>query len=326
MKKFDVAALGELMVDFVPAGHTKENDPQYVMAPGGAPANVAAGAAKLGARAAFLGKVGADPMGSLLRNVLRACGVDTGGLRSGKGFDTLFSLVELNEAGDRSFRFFGEHRADAGYCPQEVAADVIRESRVLHVGSISMAQEPSRSATLFAVETARENGTLVSFDPNIRPALWSGMEAALSAIRAALPRCDILKVSEEELRLLTGLEKTDAGMKKLEEEDHIPLIFTTLGPKGCQWLFQGRCGGAPTYDVHTVDTTGAGDSFIAAALVRLFGAGREFASLGEGDVAEAADFACAASALTTAGRGGISAMPGAAGVEELRRSGKRIKC
>lgn len=321
---FDVVTLGELLVDFTPAGYTEQKYPLYIMNPGGAPANVAVGAARLGASSAFLGKVGADSMGIMLQKVMDKNGVDTRGLIVDKGLDTMFTLVQLGEAGDRSFRFFRDNSADVNFHTEEVNKAVIHSSRALHVGSISMTQEPTRSATLSAVRIAHESGAAISFDPNIRLELWKSTEDALSAICALLPLCDILKVSEEELMLLSGRKEIDSGMEYIAKKNNIPLVFVTLGPQGCQWRFHDSTGMACAYDVNTVDTTGAGDSFIGAVLFALFHQHKGLETLNTKDMEEIADFACAASSLTTAGRGAISSMPNAAQVEALRLTGRHI--
>lgn len=319
----DILCVGEALVDLTPAGRSDKGYPLYEMNPGGAPANVAVAARRLGARTAFAGKVGDDPMGEMLRGVLDDEGVDTVGLIAGRGLSTMFSLVQLDRKGDRSFRFSCENRADIQLERGDVDVRRFVSARCLHFGSVSLTAEPARSTVQYAAATAQANGLLVSFDPNYRAKLWETPSKARQVIGELLPCCDVLKLSEEELRLLAPDCGMDAGIERLAARNNIPLIFVTLGPRGCRWYYRGVFGSARAYEVHTVDTTGAGDAFAAAALYGILCREGGFARLTVEGVARVADFACAASSLATAAPGGISAMPDLAEVEQLRRAGSR---
>lgn len=306
---FDIVAMGELLIDFPYYGNSKRGYPLFEANPGGAPANVAVGAKKLGANTAFIGKVGNDFFGEILKKTLLDNGVDVSGLLMDDNYNTALAFVSHNENGDRSFSFYRSDSADININEEEIDTGILSNSRSFHFGSVSMTQEPSRSATLFTARTAREKGLIVSYDPNFRPLLWNDLDNAKVVIKSALDICHILKVSEEELVFLTGIHDIDKGMKKISQEYCIPIIFTTLGPKGCRWLYDGTYGSADAYEVHTVDTTGAGDSFVAAVLYKIVCEFGGLDSLTAEHVRKAAEFACAVSSLTTSVMGAIPAMP-----------------
>lgn len=325
-----VVTMGELLIDFSFTSNSKRGYPLYEANPGGAPANVAIGVRRLGAGSAFIGKIGGDALSAMLRRTLEENGVGTRGLVTDPARNVALAMVSLDEKGDRSFNFYRRGAADVNMTAGEVDTALIASAKAFHFGSVALTDEPSRSAVRFAAKTAREKGVLVSYDPNYRPLLWESENAAVAEMKAALPLCDVLKVSEEELALLSGESEIDAGMRRLLGEYGMGLIFATLGAKGCRWLFRAadgmvEAGGAEVYDVKTVDTNGAGDSFIAAALYSLVctGGGRE--ALTARRVAEAADFASAASSLATAVTGAIPAMPTLGQVEALRGRGRRMR-
>ncbi len=305
----DVICLGEALIDFVPTvtGTTLIDAPAFKKAPGGAPANVAAGLARLGAASAFMGKVGDDPFGHFLAKTLADVGVDLGPLRFTDRARTALAFVSLRADGEREFMFYRHPSADMLFTAEEVDEQAIRAAKILHYGSITLIDEPVRGATLHAIETAKAAGCLISCDPNLRLALWPNREAALEGLRLAMSRAQFVKLSDEELVLLTGSDDPAAARQHLWH-DEIELMVITRGPAGCVYLTPDFDGEVPGFDVKAVDTTGAGDGFVAGLLQGLV---QDRAVLGDRTALRAlCGFACAVGALTTTERGGIPALPG----------------
>ncbi|HEY1016451.1 MAG TPA: PfkB family carbohydrate kinase [Herpetosiphonaceae bacterium] len=303
-----VIALGELLIDFVPtvSGVSLDEAPAFQKAAGGAPANVAVGLARLGASCAFLGKVGDDPFGHFLADTLRANGVETAGLRFDGEARTALAFVTLRADGEREFMFYRHPSADMRYRPDEVDASLIEGARIFHCGSVSLISEPARAATLHALDLARAAGLLVSYDPNLRLMLWPSAEAAHAAILEAWPLANVIKVSDEELRFLSGEDNLLRAGRALWTPE-LRLLLITRGAGGCTWLTANCAGGLPGLAVAAVDATGAGDSFMAAALAGLL----ERPALWEDVPAleQALRVANAAGALATTKRGAIPALP-----------------
>ncbi len=304
----EVIALGELLIDFVPtvSGVTLIEAPAFKKAPGGAPANVAAGLAKLGVSAGFMGKVGDDPFGHFLVQTLVEASVDTAALRFSSEARTALAFVSLRADGEREFSFYRHPSADMLYRPDEVDTDYIRTARMLHYGSISLIGEPSRSATLLAVETARSAGLLVSYDPNLRLSLWPSAEAAREGMMVGWPLAQVIKVSAEELAFLSGKEDLKAGARYLWHPG-LRLLIVTLGKDGCAYVTPQFSGTVATFAVKPVDTTGAGDGFVAGLLKGLVE--HPQADRDEGRLRDICRYANAVGALTTTRRGAIPALP-----------------
>ena len=308
-----VLALGELLIDFVASerGNGLGDVTTFVRAPGGAPANVAVGVARLGVRSGFIGKVGDDPFGHHLADVLRTEGVDVSQLRFDDGARTALAFVSLSESGERDFMFYRHPSADMRHRPDELDAAAIAAAEVLHIGSISTISEPAASATRRAVELAHAGGALVSYDPNLRLPLWPSAEAAARGIRALWGDADIIKVSDEELRFLTGRDDREAARELWTPR--LRLLLVTRGEQGVSYLLPDAEGDVPGFTVEVADTTGAGDAFTAAVLAALV---RRPSVLEETRPLEAAlRFANGYAALTTTRRGAIPAMPSRARVE-----------
>jgi fructokinase len=312
---FDVVALGEILIDFTPAGLSPQGNVLFERNPGGAPANVLAAVTRLGGTGAFLGMVGDDAFGHYLRGVLETLGVDVRGLRTTKKADTTLAFVHLDDRGDRSFSFYRRPGADTQLTVQALEKPVIDEGRIFHFGSLSLTDEPSRSTTLAAAAHARSKGRLVSYDPNWRPPLWANDATAKAGMQSGLPFADILKVSETELEFLTGDADLESGSAKLFDKDRT-IVLVTLGPKGCFFRCAQGFGLVETYDTRVVDTTGAGDAFLGALLFRLAHLDRPFEDLSFEEVEELADFANAAGSLCASRRGAIPGMPS---MEEIAR-------
>jgi len=295
-----VVALGELLIDFVALenGVTVGEASGFLKAPGGAPANVAVAVERLGQPAAFLGQVGDDPFGHFLADVLTAEGVDTRGLRFTDKARTPLAFVSLAAEGERSFMFYRHPSADMLMTPDDVAYDVIDSGRIFHYGSITLIDEPVRSATLAAVDHARKRGLLISYDPNLRLALWPSAAAAKDGMRLGLKQAQIVKISEEELEFLTG---SDSGYSLWK--DHMQVMIVTHGAKGATLYTETGKTHCPGFSVVSVDTTGAGDAFVAGFLVALLEQG------GLHDPMALLRFANASGALTTQSKGAIPALP-----------------
>ncbi len=302
----DIVAIGEVLIDLTQKGTDELGVGQYAANPGGAPANLAVAAARLGAETACSGKVGADAGGSYLRRVLEDNGVDTTGMLTDAHEHTTLAVVSVDGTGERSFSFYRDPSADVNLQAEEIPAALLRDTRVLHFGSVSLTAEPARSATLYAAKTARENGCLVSYDPNYRESLWHSREEAVAQMKAALPLCDILKISDEELPLLTGTNDPAEGSRQLNDLG-IRLIFVTLGADGAFYRMGEHTGSVPGIRVKVGDTNGAGDTFFGAALSKLVR--EDLDTLTPERLAEIAVFANKAASITTSRHGAIPAMP-----------------
>jgi fructokinase len=304
----DVICLGELLIDFVPTVTPTSlvDAPAFKKAPGGAPANVAVGLARLGVSSAFMGKVGDDPFGHFLADTLAAAGVDVGCLLFTAEARTALAFVSLRPDGDREFMFYRHPSADMLFRPEEVDVAALGAARALHYGSISMISEPSRSATLHAIDVARQAGCLISCDPNLRLPLWPDAASAREGMLHALSKAQVVKISDSELKFLTGSDDPSAARARLWGKD-TELIVITGGPEGCLYLTAGGEGHVPAFSVDAIDTTGAGDGFVAGilqGLVRDRGIVRD-----EVRLRTLCRFANAVAAIATTERGAIPAMP-----------------
>jgi fructokinase len=305
-----VVCFGELLIDFVAleAGVTVGEASGFVKAPGGAPANVAVAVARLGHSSAFLGQVGDDPFGHFLTGVLKADGVDTSGLTLSDKARTALAFVSLAEGGERSFVFYRHPSADMLMTPDDVNLSVIDRAKIFHFGSITLIGEPSRSATLAAVEYARSKNLRISYDPNLRLALWPDADAAREGMRSGLKYAHVVKVSDEEVEFMTGGH--DVSNLWL---DQMEIIVVTHGAKGATIYTRGSNYYMPGFSVVPVDTTGAGDGFVAGLLVGLMDHGDSYRD----HISEILRFANAVGGLTTTKRGAIPALPTRAVVESF---------
>lgn len=313
---YDAAAIGELLIDFTYQTKDDEGYPTMAAHPGGAPANFLAALARFGARTAMLGKVGDDTFGRLLVRTLKERGIETRGIRAAKDCFTTLAFVTLDEKGDREFAFARKPGADTRLREDELDLRIIEQTRALHFGTLSLTDEPSRSATYRAVDYAKERGKLISFDPNLREPLWQSMDEAREQMLWGLGRADVVKLSEEEGEFLFG---TDAGdtAEKLIRDLGVKLVFVTRGAAGCLYATRSVRGEAPALaGIKTVDTTGAGDIFGGSALFGLLKTGKRPEELEEREAESIARFACAAAGLSTTRSGGISSVPEYAQVME----------
>jgi fructokinase len=317
---YDVCALGELLIDFTPSGHNDQGIALFGRNPGGAVANVLAMNARLGGKTAFIGKVGDDEFGRYLEQTLAGAGIDTAGLIKDPAYLTTLAIVQLTETGERSFSFYRREGADLMLGWEETPRAPIDAARIFHFGAVSLSGQPCRDTVHEAVRYARRQGRVISYDPNYRPFLWSGETEAKTEIARLLDHTDILKVSEEELTLLTGETGVEKGSALLAE--HGPgIVLVSLGKRGAFFRCAAGCGSLPAYDVKTVDTTGAGDAFLGAVHYRLRDKSpEELRSISRDELDGAVDFANAAGSLTTAKKGAIPALPTMAEIEACRKT------
>ena len=314
---FDVIALGELLVDFTQSGLSHQGNPLYEANPGGAPANVLAMLAKLGRSCAFMGKVGRDHFGDLLEETVCQAGINVDGLAREETVHTTLAVVSTGPDGDRSFSFYRSPGADLCLRPEDLDLDRIRACRVFHFGSLSLTDEPCRSATIVAVTVAKEAGAWLSFDPNLREPLWEDLADAKTWIAWGLSQCDILKISDNELLFMTGEEDFDRGAAiLLKQYPNIRLLNVTAGAEG-SWSF---CGGLRVFSPAcrlggVIETTGVGDTFCACVLHFVLDHGLE--SLTANDLEAMLGFANAAAYLVTTRKGAIRSMPERQGIEAV---------
>lgn len=303
----DITAIGEILIDLTQSGLTEQGIPRYDANPGGAPANLAVAASRLGANTAYIGRVGKDSFGAFLCRTLADNGVDVSGMSVDPVQHTTLAVVSLDGKGERSFSFYRDPSADVNLRFEDVPAALLENTRVLHFGSVSLTAEPSRSATLRAAEAAKKAGALVSYDPNYRASLWHDEATAVQQMLQPLPLVDILKVSDEELPLLTGTNDLEEGSAKLAACG-VRLVLVTLGPDGAFYRLGDLTGRVPGVKVKVGDTNGAGDTFFGAALSQLVRA-ESIEALTAEELARILAFANKAAAITTSRHGAIPAMP-----------------
>ena len=308
---YDICALGELLIDAIAGADTAIRITGHA---GGAPANVLTCATRMGLKTAFLAKAGDDFIGNWLKGVLDGVGIDTSGVLLDPEKNTTIAMVSLDETGNRSFSFYRSGCADVSLRPDEVRKDLIAQSRVFHFGSVSMTEEPARSATLAAARYAKERGLLVSYDPNLRSTLWSDERTAQHYIRAGLTLCSVAKLSDEECTFLLGTgEIAEQGRALLNAYPNLKLLFVTCGGAGSYVFCGGQMCFAPGFHVPIADTTGAGDTFMGAALYQLLRHGDAYWTAEE--LSALLRFSNAAGALSVQRCGAIPAIPTRTDVE-----------
>ena len=313
---FSVSALGELLIDFTDAGTSAGGQRLFERNAGGAPANVLVALEKLGHKTAFLGKVGCDMHGAFLRATLEANGIDTRGLVSDPDAFTTLAFVALSEDGEREFSFARKPGADTRITADELARDVIGDSRVFHVGSLSLTDEPARSATLAALDAAREAGCVLSYDPNYRANLWPSVDAAVAQMRSVVGRMDLMKLSDEECELLTGEKDPRAAADALLGAGP-KVVAVTLGAGGAYVACADGGREVAGFPAEAVDATGAGDSFWVGFLAGFCESGLAPADVTADDAAGFAHLGNAVASLCVRRRGAIPAMPEREQVMEL---------
>ena len=305
----DVVALGELLIDFTCVSADGEGYPTMAAHPGGAPANFLAALAKFGAKTALLGKVGSDTFGKLLTVTLEKAGIDTSGLVAAEDVFTTLAFVTLDETGNREFAFSRKPGADTQISFEELDLALIDQAKVFHFGTLSLTDEPARSATYKAVAYAKQAGKLITYDPNLRKPLWRDLEDAKQQLLWGLGQADVVKISDEEVAFLFDLGAED-GAKYILENFGVKLVFVTCGADGCFFRNEKASGHVPSLSgIRVVDTTGAGDIFGGSVVWQLLQLGKAPETLTEEELTQAVRFACASAGLSTTKHGGISSVP-----------------
>lgn len=315
-RNYDVTSLGELLIDFTENGTSAQGNPIMEANPGGAPCNVLAMLERLGKKTAFIGKVGKDMFGNQLKAAVEEVGIDTRALIMDEEVHTTLAFVHTYPDGDRDFSFYRNPGADMMLTMDEVPDDLIRDSRIFHFGTLSSTHEGVREATRHAIEVAKEAGCIITFDPNLRPPLWKSLEDARVEIEYGLTKCDVLKISDNEVEFLFDTTDYDKGAALIEEKYHIPLVLITMGKDGSRAYYKGRrveC--APFLQKHTIETTGAGDTFCASILNYVLEHGLE--DLSDENLMEMLTFANAGASLITTRKGALRVMPTREEVEEF---------
>lgn len=316
MKKYDVTALGELLIDFTENGMSSQGNPLFEANPGGAPCNVLAMLSKLGHKTAFIGKVGKDFFGEQLKEAISEVGVDASYLCMDEEIHTTLAMVHTYPGGDRDFSFYRNPGADMMLTEAEVSEELIRDSGIFHFGTISMTHDTVREATKKAIQIAKESGAVISFDPNLRPPLWKSLEDAREQAAYGFSQCDILKISDNEIRWFTGEEDFDAGIAKLRSQYDIPLIMLSMGSEGSRAYYRNlRVEAAPFLQSNTIETTGAGDTFGACCLHFVLQNGLD--NLDEEKLTQMLTFANAAASIVTTRKGALRVMPAEEEVRSL---------
>lgn len=320
MKTYDVVALGELLVDFTESGESAQGNPLLEANPGGAPCNVLAMLNNLGKKTAFIGKVGKDSFGEMLKRAVKNSGTDVTNLVMDEKVPTTLAFVHTAPDGDRDFSFYRNPGADMMLEKEEIMEEVIKRGKIFHFGTLSSTHEGVREATRYAIAVAKEHGLLISFDPNLREPLWESLEDARKEIAYGLSQCDILKISDNELEFMTGTTDYTKGVAILKESYQIPLIFVTLGGEGSRAYYKDMIVEAkPFLQKNTIETTGAGDTFEGCALNYILEHGLE--ELSEEELKELLVFANAGASIITTRKGALRAMPQAEEIKKLVKEG-----
>lgn len=304
---YDVTAMGEMLIDFTLNGQSEQGNHLFEACPGGAPCNVLAMLNKLGRKTAFIGKVGEDQFGRLLKGTIDELGIETKGLILDKEIHTTLAFVHTFPDGDREFSFYRKPGADMMLTEEEVDYDLIRQSRIFHFGTLSMTDEPVRSATKKALEVAKEAGCLITFDPNLRPPLWNSLDEAKKQMEYGFQYCDMLKISDNEIQFVSGKEDYDEGICYLQDKYNIPLIFLTMGKDGSRAYYKDIWVERKGFQVKAIETTGAGDTFCGCSIHGLLTHGLE--GLTEEILGDMLTYANAGAALITMKKGAIRSMP-----------------
>lgn len=299
--------MGEMLIDFTLNGQSEQGNHLFEACPGGAPCNVLAMLNKLGRKTAFIGKVGEDQFGRLLKGTIDELGIETKGLILDKEIHTTLAFVHTFPDGDREFSFYRKPGADMMLTEEEVDYDLIRQSRIFHFGTLSMTDEPVRSATKKALEVAKEAGCLITFDPNLRPPLWNSLDEAKKQMEYGFQYCDMLKISDNEIQFVLGKEDYDEGICYLQDKYNIPLIFLTMGKDGSRAYYKDIRVERKGFQVKAIETTGAGDTFCGCSIHGLLTHGLE--GLTEEILGDMLTYANAGAALITMKKGAIRSMP-----------------
>lgn len=316
MERFDVVALGELLIDFTENGISGQGNSIYEANPGGAPCNVLGMLAKAGRKTAFIGKVGQDIFGNRLKATLKEVGIDTSGLIMDETVRTTLAFVETLADGDRNFSFYRNPGADMMLKEEDLLVNLLENTKIFHFGTLSMTHEDVRQATKRAIQIAKESGAVISFDPNLRTPLWKTLDEARKQAAYGFSKCDILKISDNEIQWFTGEEDYDAGIRKLRSQYEIPLILLSMGKSGSRAYYKDlRIEAAPFLQEYTIETTGAGDTFGGCCLHHVLKYGLN--NMDEERLYRMLTFANGAASIITTRKGALRVMPELHEVEKL---------
>lgn len=318
MKQYDAVALGELLIDFTENGISVQGNPIMEANPGGAPCNVLAMLNRLKKKTAFIGKIGNDMFGSQLEAALREVGIDTYGLKKDEKVNTTLAFVHAKKDGDREFSFYRNPGADMMLEKSDLEEELLQNCRVFHFGSLSMTHEKCRQATKRAIAVAEDSGAILSFDPNLREALWNDLEEAREQILYGMQHCRILKISDNEIQWLTGEQDFDKAVGVIRERFEIPMILLSMGKQGSRVYMGSRSVEEQAYiQKNTIETTGAGDTFCACILNYVLEHGwRDYE---KNELSEMLQFANAAASIVTTRKGALRVMPDRGEIEMLVR-------
>ena len=315
-KEVDIVALGELLIDFTEAGRSRDGKKLFEQNPGGAPANLLTVAAHMGYRTEFIGKVGMDMHGNFLKRTLEEEEIGTKYLIQDEKYFTTLAFVEIAENGERQFSFSRKPGADTQLCAEELDQKLLGNCKIFHFGSLSLTDEPARTATIEAVKIAKAAETIISYDPNYRASLWTDKKMAIETMKSVIPYAEMMKVSDEELVLLTGIEDYSQAATQLLELGP-KLIAVTLGSEGVLLVTRQRQEKVPGFKVQAVDTTGAGDSFWGGFLSEYLKQKKDFKDFTWEEIKKCAIYGNATAALCVQRRGGIPAIPKKEEVEQF---------
>ena len=316
MKAFDVVALGELLIDFTENGESNQGNPLLEANPGGAPCNVLAMLNRLGKKTAFIGKVGKDSFGEMLTNIVRESGTDVTNLVYDENVHTTLAFVHTMPDGDRDFSFYRNPGADMMLRKEEIKEEILCAGKIFHFGTLSSTHEGVREATRYAIDVAKENGALISFDPNLREPLWDSLADARREISYGMSKCDILKISDNELEFMTGTDDYTKGVQLLRQSYNIPLILVTCGKHGSRAYYKNMMVEASAFlQKGTIETTGAGDTFEGCVLSYILENG--LTDLTEEKLKEMLLFDNAAASIITTRKGALKVMPTEQEIREM---------
>ena len=314
-KTVDVTALGELLIDFTENGLSSQGNPLLEANPGGAPCNVLSMLQNYGRKTAFIGKVGDDMFGRMLTEAVKSVGIDTRGLKTDPVVHTTLAFVHTFENGDRDFSFYRNPGADMMLTKADVDERLIEESKIFHFGTLSSTDEGVREATRYAIDVAKKAGDVITFDPNLRPPLWRSLDDAKREIEYGLSKCDVLKISDNEVEFMCGTTDYDKGAQMLIDKYQIPLVLITMGRDGSRAYYKGlRVEAAPFLQEKTIETTGAGDTFCATILHFVLKYGLD--GFDEEKLKELLVTGNAAASIVTTRKGALKVMPT---VEEIKK-------
>lgn len=306
-KEFDVIALGELLVDMASSGVSLQENDMFEACPGGAPCNVLAMLNNLGKKTSFIGKVGQDMFGKMLKYTIEGLGINAEMLHMDEKVNTTLAFVKNNADGDREFSFYRNPGADMMLKEEDIDEDFVKRGKIFHHGTLSMTHEECRNATKKAIKLAKDNSLIISFDPNLRESLWDDLNTAKEQMEYGMQYCDILKISDNELQFVTGIEDFDDGIRCLKEKYNIKIILLTLGKNGSRAYYKNSKVEVPAKSVNPIDTTGAGDTFCGCVLNYIIENGLD--DLSKNQLEEMLDFANTAAAIVTTRKGALKAMP-----------------